>query len=96
MSSIKSFVGIKLHPNWLNACNLRFASNVGLSYNVGCSDLKKFANSGLKAENFKSFSQSVEHFFLRVGQNNFGNKIPCTCNTPLFFAINTRKVWHEC
>ena len=35
VSSIKSFVGIQLHPNWLNACNLRFASNVGLSYNVG-------------------------------------------------------------
>ena len=34
VSSIKSFVGIQLHPNWLNACNLRFASNVGLSYNV--------------------------------------------------------------
>ena len=29
VSSIKSFVGIQLHPNWLNACNLRFASNVG-------------------------------------------------------------------
>ena len=26
--------------------------------------------------NFKSFSQSVEQFFLKVGQNNFGNKIP--------------------
>jgi hypothetical protein len=37
VSSIKSFVGIQLHPNWLNACNLRFASNVGLSYNVGYS-----------------------------------------------------------
>ena len=23
-----------------------------------------------------SFSQSLEHFFLTVGQNNFGNKIP--------------------
>jgi len=23
VSSIKSFVGIQLHPNWLNACNLR-------------------------------------------------------------------------
>ena len=26
--------------------------------------------------NFKSFSWSPEHFFLTVGQNNFGNKIP--------------------
>ena len=25
---------------------------------------------------FKSFSRSVEQFFLTVGQNNFGNKIP--------------------
>ena len=28
------------------------------------------------ASNFKSFSQSLEQFFLTVGQNNFGNKIP--------------------
>ena len=27
------------------------------------------------ASNFKSFSQSLEQFFLTVGQNNFGNKI---------------------
>ena len=26
--------------------------------------------------NFKSFSRSLEQFFLTVGQNNFGNKIP--------------------
>ena len=24
----------------------------------------------------KTFSQSLEHFFLTVGQSNFGNKIP--------------------
>ena len=34
-------------------------------------DLKKFANSRLSALNFKSFSQSPEHFFLTIGQNNF-------------------------
>ena len=28
------------------------------------------------ATNFKSFSRSLEQFFLTVGQNNFGNKIP--------------------
>ena len=39
------------------------------------SDLKKFANSWLSALNFKSFSQSPEHFFLTVDQNNFDNKI---------------------
>ena len=40
------------------------------------SDLKNFANSLPSASNFKSFSRSLEQFFLTVGQNNFGNKIP--------------------
>ena len=36
-----------------------------------------FANSRLSASTFKSFSRSLEQFFLTVGQNNnFGNKIP--------------------
>ena len=39
-------------------------------------DLKNLENSRLPASNFKSFSRSLEHFFLTVGQNNFGNKIP--------------------
>ena len=39
------------------------------------SDLKIFANSWPSASNVKSFSQSLEQFFLTVGQNNFGNKI---------------------
>ena len=39
------------------------------------SDLKFFANSQPSASNFKRFSQSLEQFFLTVGQNNFGNKI---------------------
>ena len=44
---------------------------------INCSsDLKKFANSWPSASNFKSFSRSLEQFFLTVGQNNFGNKIP--------------------
>ena len=44
---------------------------------INCSsDLKNFANSRPSASNFKSFSQSLEQFFLTVGQNNFGNKIP--------------------
>ena len=38
--------------------------------------LKIFANCWPSATNFKSFSQSLEQFFLTVGQNNFGNKIP--------------------
>ena len=40
------------------------------------SDLKIFENSWPSALNFKSFSRSLEQFFLMVGQNNFGNKIP--------------------
>ena len=38
--------------------------------------LKYFANSWTSASNFKSFSQSTEQFFLAVGRNNFGNKVP--------------------
>ena len=37
---------------------------------------KFFANSRPSASNFKSFSRSLGQFFLTVGQNNFGNKIP--------------------
>ena len=44
---------------------------------INCSiDLKHFENSRPSATNFKSFSRSLEQFFLTVGQNNFGNKIP--------------------
>ena len=49
------------------------------------SDLKNFTNSQPSASNFKSFSQSLEHFFLTVGQYNFGNKIP--------FLPNNQKCW---
>ena len=54
------------------------------------SELIIFSNSPPSASNFKSFSRSLEHFFLTVGQNNFGNKIP-----HFFFRLiwtrNTRK-----
>ena len=44
---------------------------------INCSsDLKMFANSRPSASNFKSFSRSLEQFFLTVGENNFDNKIP--------------------
>ena len=44
---------------------------------INCSsDLKIFENSRPSASNFLSFSRSVEQFFLTVGQNNFGSKIP--------------------
>ena len=50
-----------------------------LTYDISnncSSDLKNFANSWPSDSNFKSFSRSLEHFFLTLGQNNFGNKIP--------------------
>ena len=44
---------------------------------INCSsNLKIFDNSWPSASNFKSFSRSLELFFLTVGQNNFSNKIP--------------------
>ena len=43
---------------------------------INCSsDLKIFDNSWPSASNFKSFSRSLEQFFLTVSQNNFGNKM---------------------
>ena len=44
---------------------------------IDCSsDLNNSANSRPSASNFKSFSQSLEQYFLTVGQKIFGNKIP--------------------
>ena len=37
---------------------------------------KTFEIQGWRLRIFKSFSRSLEHFFLTVDQNNFGNKIP--------------------
>ena len=47
---------------------------------VQISNLKTFANSQPSALHFKSFYRSLEHFFLTVGQNNFGNKITINNN----------------
>ena len=51
--------------------------------NYNCSNLldlrnlQNFENSRPSALNFKSFSQIIKTiFFLTVGQNNFGNKMP--------------------
>jgi hypothetical protein len=52
--------------------------------NKNCSELSLFeylvlvifANSRPSAWNFESFSQSLEQFFLTVGQDNVGKKIP--------------------
>ena len=44
---------------------------------INCSsDLKIFANYQPSASNFKSLSWSLKHFFLIVGQSNFGINIP--------------------
>jgi hypothetical protein len=45
-----------------------------------------FENSWPSGSNFKSFSRSIEQFFLTVRQNNFGNKIPN-------FSTTTRNFW---
>ena len=55
-------------------------------------DLNIFANSRPSASNFIFFSRSLEQFFLTVGQNNFGNKIPyekidITNRVPRIFSL---------
>ena len=61
---------------------------------INClSDLKIFAYSRPSASNFESFSQSLEQFFLTVGQYNFGNKIPLYCFLlPRFFLIECASI----
>ena len=55
---------------------------------ISCSgDLKQFANSRPSASNFKSFSRSLEQFFLTVGQNNFDNKIPFLPTTFFLYEL---------
>ena len=57
---------------------------------INCSsDLKKFANYRPQASNCKSFYRSLEQFFLIVGQNNFGKKIPLK----YFFRIGRWRGW---
>ena len=67
---------------------------LSLSIWINCSnDLKNFANSRPSASNFKSFSRSLEQFFLTVGQNNFGNKIPFLFETDFLPFFWTGKNW---
>ena len=57
--------------------NAFYSKNCTNFSQINCfTDLKMFANYRPSASNFKSFSWSLEQFFLIVGQNNFGNKIP--------------------
>ena len=65
-----------------------------------CSDLSLFEQIVLvilkilrSASNLKSFSRSLEQFFLTVGHNNFGNKIPNLQNT-ISFAEAQRRITH--
>ena len=61
---------------------------------INCpSDLKHFANSRPSASNFQSFSWSLEQFYLTVGQNNFGNKIPFLEN--VFIKSLEFKKWNH-
>ena len=58
---------------------------------INCSsDLKTFENSRPSASNFKSFSRSLEQFFLTVGQNNFGNKIPFLTSCMFLNFVNSQ------
>ena len=50
---------------------------------------KLFKWSWPSASNFKSFSWSVEQFFLIIGQNNFGNKIPLEKNKQKSLSVFT-------
>jgi hypothetical protein len=60
---------------------------------INCSsDLKIFTNSRPSASNIKSFSRSLEQFFLTVGQNNFGNKIPFSQNIREYYDILSCKL----
>ena len=72
MSSTKSFVGIQLHPNWLNACHLRFASRGGLSYNVwnDIGDLKIPINIPLKTISWPRFKSIISIWLLYARHYN--------------------------
>ena len=61
---------------------------------INCSsDLKFFSNSQPSALNFKSVSRSLEHFFLTVGQNNFGNKISFLVQKICFYVSSNSTFW---
>ena len=49
--------------------------------NYCSSDLKNFENSQTSASNFKSFSRSLEQFFLRVGPKKFEKQKTITCSS---------------
>ena len=61
-------------------------------------DLKIFGNCRPSVSNFKSFSRSLEQFFLTVDQNNFSNKIPfldINNNFDVFDDLNIKELQVE-
>ena len=70
------------HSNLLNMQNLQEQVKKAFCYQklfwlfIIWVNYADFADSQPSASNFKSFSWSLEYFFLTVRQNSFGNKIP--------------------
>ena len=56
-------------------------------------DLKVFSNSWPSTSNFKNVSQTLQQFFLTVGQNNFCNKIPSFIW--YLFSKNSKISWNN-
>ena len=52
-----------------------------------------FANSWPSASNLKSFSRSLQQFFLTVVQNNFGNKISNISS--ILITVYQQSVWEQ-
>ena len=49
-------------------------------------------NLSLQPGNFESLSQSLEQFFLTVGQNNFGNKTPFPIYPLIILIFNQSQI----
>ena len=71
------FSNLNYHcPNFLDLINLQEqVEKAFCDQKLFWAFTANFSNSPPSASNFKSFSRSLEQFFLTVGQNNFGNKI---------------------
>ena len=81
LRSLKQFIQTVKGQNniWIGALVLFQKLFLPFNLRINCfRDLKDFANSWPSTLNFKSLSlsRSLELFFITVGQNNFGNKIP--------------------
>ena len=54
--------------------------------NCSC-DREKLSKFEAEGREFTKILRSLEQFFLTVGQNNFGNKIPFLTNKEFFFPL---------